>query len=103
MRSRAPVYVGLLLLEVATPWARSLKEKRSVVKPLAERLKTRFPVSVARLDGLDEHDWELLGVGAVSADAVWLEGVLSRARDFVHGFDLELRESRLDITPWELA
>lgn len=103
MRAHGPVYVGVLLFEVATPWARSLKEKRSVVKPLAERLKARFPVSVARLDGLDAHDWELLGVTAVSSDAVWLEGLLNRALDFAHGFDLELQDSRLEITPWELA
>ena len=43
------------------PWVASLKEKRSLIKPVTEKLKVRFPVSVARLAGLDAHEWELIG------------------------------------------
>jgi uncharacterized protein YlxP (DUF503 family) len=63
------VYIGVYLVRLEMPWARSLKEKRSLVKPVSEKLKARFPVSVARLGGLDSHDWELLGVTAISSDA----------------------------------
>ncbi|CAN5546669.1 hypothetical protein BH24DEI1_BH24DEI1_16490 [soil metagenome] len=38
------VYIGVYLARLETPWARSLKEKRALIKPVAERLKARFPV-----------------------------------------------------------
>ncbi|HEX2865023.1 MAG TPA: DUF503 family protein, partial [Deinococcales bacterium] len=47
----ARAFVGVYQARLVMPWVRSLKEKRSLVKPVTERLKARFPVSVARLDG----------------------------------------------------
>ena len=46
-------------------------------------LKVRFPVTVARLDGLDAHDWELIGVTTISNDHEWIEQTLKMASDFV--------------------
>lgn len=97
----APVYVGVLLVRLATPWARSLKEKRSLVKPVSEGLKSRFPVSVARLAGVDDHDWELLGVSALSADRVWLEGMLNKCLDFIRSREVEVAAFQLDIDRWD--
>lgn len=95
------VYVGVLLIEVSMPWAQSLKEKRSLMMPVTERLKARFPVSVARLQGLDSHDWELIGVTSLSHDPVWLEGMLRKVLDFVGAREVTVVRSQLDIEPWE--
>lgn len=79
----------------------SLKEKRALIKPVVEKLKVRFPVSVARLDGLNAHDWELIGVSAISHDAVWLEGVLNRVGDFVAAHSgASVTESSVEIERW---
>ena len=102
MNSGGPIYVGVLLMELGTPWARSLKEKRSLVMPVTEKLKSRFPVSVARLDGLDAHDWELIGVTSLSNDPVWLEGMLRKVLDFVGSREVTVVRSQLDVEPWEL-
>lgn len=99
---RSTVYVGVLLVELSLPWAGSLKEKRSQILPVTEKLKSRFPVSVARLDGLNEHGWELVGVSALSNDRVWLEGMLSKALEFVAARDLQVSRSQLDIEVWDL-
>jgi hypothetical protein len=81
---KAPVvYVGIYIVDIRCAWVQSLKEKRAIVKPLTEKLKARFPISVARLAGLDEHDWERLGVSAISHDGIWLEQLLNRVHDFV--------------------
>jgi uncharacterized protein len=65
------------------PWVDNLKEKRALVRPVTERLKARFPVSVARLEGLNDHDWETIGAVSISHDAEWLEGLLRNVADFV--------------------
>lgn len=97
------IYVGVLTVRFSTPFARSLKEKRSLIKPVAETLKSRFPVSVARLDGLDAHDWELLGVAAIAADRVWLQGMLARVEAFVASRGVPVAGSHLEIDVWDDA
>lgn len=96
----ARVWVGVLLVEVETPGVASLKGKRALVKPIVERLKSRFPVSVARLDGLDAYDWERIGASAISHDPAWLEGMLGKALAFVEGQGLRIRTSSLDVEAW---
>ncbi|WP_425148472.1 DUF503 domain-containing protein [Deinococcus sp.] len=76
-------YLGVLTLRLEMPWVSNLKEKRALVRPVVERLKVRFPVTVARLDGLDAHDWELIGVATISNDREWVEQTLKLASDYV--------------------
>ncbi len=101
MRGTRPVYLGVLLVELELPGVQSLKEKRSIILPITERLKARYPVSVARIDGLDALTWERIGVTAISADPVWLERVLEQVRSFVAGRGLRLAYSSVDIEAWE--
>ncbi|MEJ2668264.1 MAG: DUF503 domain-containing protein [Deinococcales bacterium] len=98
----ASVYVGVLLVTIETPGVRSLKEKRGLLLPVTERLKARFPVSVARLDGLDAHDWERIGLAAISGDRAWLERTLDGALRFVERRGLSVRASNLDIEVWDV-
>lgn len=97
------VYVGVLSIRFATPFVRSLKQKRSLIKPITEGLKSKFPVSVARIDGLDAHDWERIGVAAIAADPEWLRGMLDKAAAFVASRGVPVDESRVEIDVWEDA
>lgn len=76
-------YVGVLTVRVEMPWVSNLKEKRAIVRPVVERLKVRFPLTVARLDGLDAHDWEVIGVATLSNDYGWVEETLRMAADYI--------------------
>ena len=97
------IYIAIYIAEVRCPWVRSLKEKRSLIKPVTEKLKLRFPVSVARLDGLNEHSWEQLGVTAISSDAIWLEDLLNRIEAFIQSQgDFELKTLNKTVDVWEL-
>lgn len=101
MQPQSPTYVGVLLIRFDTPFVRSLKEKRSLIKPITETLKVRYPVSVARLDGLDSHDWERVGVAAIAADPVWLRGMLERVQAFVAARGVPISESSVEIDVWD--
>ncbi len=76
-------YVGIFTVRLETPWVRSLKEKRAIVRPVMERVKARFPVSAARLDGLNEHAWEKVGFSVIGNDAEWVSGVLQTIEDYL--------------------
>lgn len=76
-------YVGVLTVRLDMPWVTNLKEKRALVRPVVERLKARFPLTVARLDGLDEHGWEVIGVATLSNDYHWVQETLKMAADYI--------------------
>lgn len=76
-------YLGIYIARLEMPWVKSLKEKRALIKPTIERLRSRFPVSAARLAGQDDHGWEVVGFSLIGYDGVWVETVLRQAADFI--------------------
>lgn len=68
--------VGVLTLEIRVEHSHSLKEKRHVVKSLKDRLRERFNVSVAEIDGLDSWQSSVIAAAIVSNDRVHAEQVL---------------------------
>lgn len=61
-------HCGILHLRFTLP-ATTLKEKRAIVKSVAERLRSRFNASVAEVDDLDTPGRATLGVAVLSNDA----------------------------------
>lgn len=100
--SAAHTFVGVYRARLVMPWVKSLKEKRSIVKPVTERLKARFPVSVARLEGLDAHDWEVIGVVTIHADAIWVRDILDQVAAFVAAQgEYRVTDERLSVQAWD--
>ncbi len=65
--------IGLLTLEIHIPDARSLKDKRQVIRSLKDRLRGQFNVAVAELDHQELWQRALVGVVSISGDAKHLE------------------------------
>jgi uncharacterized protein YlxP (DUF503 family) len=72
------VYVGVLKLTFHIPHARSLKEKRSVVRKFRDRVRARFDVSIAEVGEQDLHQKAQFGVAVVSGDAAVCDSVLEQ-------------------------
>jgi uncharacterized protein len=70
--------VGVLTLEIQLPYAHSLKDKRSVVQSLRNRLRSRFNVAVAELDHQDVWQRATLGVTSISNSQLMLESVFQQ-------------------------
>ncbi len=70
--------VGVLTLEIQLPYARSLKDKRSVLQALRNRLRSRFNVSVAELDHQDLRQRATLGVASISNSQPLLESLFQQ-------------------------
>ncbi len=70
------MWVGSLELDLLLGDVRSLKEKRSLVRPLLAELRRRFEVAVAEVDHLDLHRRAGVGVVAVAGDQGHLVEVL---------------------------
>jgi uncharacterized protein len=64
------VYLAALTLDVLLGDVRSLKQKRSVIRPLVAELRRHYPgVAVAETGHLDLHRRAEIGVAVVSATA----------------------------------
>ncbi len=61
--------VGVMTIDVALFGARTLKDKRRVIKGLKDRLHGRFNVSVAEIGYLNTPKRCLLGVALVSTES----------------------------------
>jgi uncharacterized protein len=90
------VYVGTLTLDLLLGDIRSLKQKRSVVKPLLADLRRHFPAAAVGETGhLDLHRRAEIGVAVVSSTAAHAVSVLATAERFVAGRpELDLLSAR---------
>jgi uncharacterized protein len=90
------VYVGALTLDVLLGDVRSLKQKRSVVRPLIAEVHRRFPgVAVGETGYLDLHRRAEIGIAVVSSTAANARQVLEECERFVAGRpEIELLAAR---------
>jgi len=89
------MYVGALELDVLLGDVRSLKQKRSALRPVIAELRRRFEVAAAEAGHLDLHRRALIGVSVVAADASHVHDVLAACERMVAGRpELELLSAR---------
>ena len=62
------------------PWARSLKDKRSAVRGLKDRLRSRFNASVVEVAYQDKWQRAILAVCILNTDRRQLESDMARVR-----------------------
>jgi uncharacterized protein len=65
--------IGLLTLEIHLPESHSLKDKRQVLRSLKDRLRGKFNVAVAELDGQDSWQRAVIGIVSLSNNTGHLE------------------------------
>ncbi|MEU7283280.1 DUF503 domain-containing protein [Streptomyces sp. NPDC045431] len=77
------MYVGTLSFDLLLGDVRSLKEKRSVVRPIVAELQRKYAVSVAETGGQNLHRRAEIGLAMVSGDVGHLTEVLDRCERLV--------------------
>ena len=89
------MYVGTVELDVLLGDVRSLKEKRSIVRPIVAELRRRFDVAAAEAGHVELHRRALVGVAVVAADAAHCGEVLDACERLVAGRpEIELLSAR---------
>ncbi|MCM8775486.1 MAG: DUF503 domain-containing protein [Candidatus Omnitrophica bacterium] len=89
--SETTVHLGVLTVDLFIPASGSLKSKRSVLKSLKDKIRSRFNVSVAELSGMDKWQTSVFGICMIGSDKSYvnscLDSVLSLMEQ-VHGVEL---------------
>lgn len=68
--------IGAITFEIRIDSSHSLKDKRQVVKAFKDRLRSRFNVAVAEIDGQDTWQRSTISAVTVSANRAYAQGVL---------------------------
>ena len=77
--------VGSLKVRLLIREARTLKDKRRVVRSILDRMKNEFNVSAAEVDALDEYRTAVLGFAMVGWDGKAVRGALQQIAEALRG------------------
>lgn len=74
------IFITLLTIELVIPYAQSLKDKRSAVRAITDRIRSKFNASVSEVEYQDKWQRAVVVVCMVSGDKRHLESDGSRIR-----------------------
>ena len=77
--------LGVLTIQLNLPGCRSLKEKRSQLKPLLARVHREFNVSVAEMGLQDKWSFAVISCAMLGNDTAHLQRSLETVRKWVDG------------------
>lgn len=98
------MFVGVARLVLQIPGARSLKDRRKVVRSFKDRLKARYPVSVAEVGDAERWQVATIGLAVVSGDSAQCDEVLQKAVQMARTLpEALLAESSTEILPFGSA
>lgn len=91
--------VGICTIQLRLEGNRSLKGKRSRIKPLLARLRKEFNIAVAEVDDLDAWQSAQIGLAAIANERAHVERVLQNAVRWIESnhFDLQLVDYQIEI------
>lgn len=75
--------VGLLRIEFMIPAVGSLKEKRSLIRRLKNRVRKEFNVSAAEIGNLNNFGKGMIGFTTLSKDGDIPTKILSRVEEYI--------------------
>lgn len=77
------MWIGWIEFDLLMGDVHSLKQKRSLVRPVVAELRRKFPVSAAEVGHLELHRRALVGAGVVAADRAHVVDVLDEVERLV--------------------
>ncbi|NOS83353.1 MAG: DUF503 domain-containing protein [Nitrospira sp.] len=90
--------VGLCTIELFIPESQSLKDKRRVLLSLKDRLREKFNLSVAEVDGQDLWQKAVLGLACVANEGRHVNQVCDQALNLIRTVHaVEIVQSRVEI------
>ena len=89
--------IGLLEIDILIPEPRSLKQKRSILKSLKDRLRRTFNISVCEIGYQDVWTRSRLAVACVGTDGARVSSILSNVLNLIERErDIELLDTRME-------
>jgi uncharacterized protein YlxP (DUF503 family) len=92
------VVVGICRVELCIPDNDSLKGKRQVLRSIKDKVRNKFNVSIAEVDGQDLWQQAILGISCVSTSVSHANEVLSKVINLIdQNYDSFIVDYEMDI------
>lgn len=92
------LHIGVLQFTLEIPYAESLKDKRSAIKALKDRLRRSFNVSIAEIDDLDSCTVATMGAVVAGSDVPQLNSTMDHLLNALQDWrDGTLADHQLEI------
>lgn len=97
------MYVATAQVTIHLFQSNSLKDKRQVTRSVLARLRDKFDVSAAEVDGQNSWNLAQLGIACVSGDASHAQEVVERAIHYIEETrpDLEISDVSTEVITLE--
>lgn len=91
--------IGVIKFSIRIPNNQSLKGKRRIVNSLCQKIRNKFPVSVAEVESNDDLKKGVIGISFVSNSTLVIQQILSQILAFLQEYpgDFILLEFDQDI------
>jgi uncharacterized protein YlxP (DUF503 family) len=95
------MFVGVARVVLQIPGARSLKDRRRVVKSFKDRVRAKLPMSIAEVGDLEQLQVASLGMAVVSNETERCDEILSAAVAMARVLpDAVLADVRTEVVPF---
>lgn len=90
--------VGVARVDLELTDIGSLKDKRSIVKPIVQKVMNKFNIHAAEVDDQDVHDSAVIGLTMCANEQKHVNEVLSKAVDWIenHQFDAHVADVEME-------
>ncbi|HHY83234.1 MAG TPA: DUF503 domain-containing protein [Clostridiales bacterium] len=75
--------ITIITVKLYTPWVHSLKEKRSIVKGLTNKLRSTFNVSVIESGAQDIHQTIIISIAFLADNKALSDSISQKICDFI--------------------
>ena len=77
------MFVGVCKISISIPGSQSLKEKRSVVQRIKQKILNQFKILVSEVGSLENCELAELAFASVSSDENFMRDLISKIQDFI--------------------
>ncbi len=77
--------IGVMTVQMNLAAISSLKDKRSIVKSVIGRLKSRFNISISETDHQDSKVMAVVSIAVVSNESIFINQQFDKILDFMRG------------------
>jgi len=88
-----------VLFHLYLPSSHSLKDKRSIIKPIIHRLHRKFNISISEVEKMDTWKETILVCAHVSNDKNFTQSYIQRIKTFILKYfnNIDLVDTRIEI------
>ncbi len=92
------LHIGVLQFTIDIPHATSLKDKRSVVQRMKDRLRRSYNISLTEFADLDNHNVATLGAIMAGSDVAYINSAMDKLLNTLNNWrDADLADHQLEI------